>query len=109
MAIAQVLATAVSGLKASALKANVAATNIVNQNTAGYKARSVRTLSQVTSQPFGGGGVVAQIIADSQAGGEVDLALEFTRLIEAEAAYRANAAVIRTAEDIEREAVDLIA
>ena len=48
---------------------------------------------------------MAQIIAD----GEVDLAQEFTRLIEAEAAYRANAGVIRAAEDIERESVDVIA
>ena len=109
MVIGQALATAVSGLKASALKANVAATNIVNQNTAGYKARRVRTLSQVTSQPFGGGGVVARVIADSESGGEMDLAREFIRLIEAEAAYRANVGVIRAAEDMERESVDLIA
>ena len=105
MVIGQALATAVSGLKVSALKANVAATNIVNQNTAGYKTKYVRTLSQVTSQAFGGGGVVARVIAD----GEVDLAQEFIRLIEAEAAYRANAGVIRTAEDMEREIVDVIA
>ena len=109
MAIGQVLATAVSGLKASALKVNVAAANIVNRDTAGYKAQHVRTLSQVTSQPFGGGGVVARVIADGETGGEVDLAREFIRLIEAESAYRANAGVIRTAEDIERESVNLIA
>jgi len=48
---------------------------------------------------------VARIIA----AGEVDLAFEFTRLIKAEAAYRANAGVFRTVEDIERESVDVLA
>jgi len=105
MAIAQVLASAITGLSVNALKANVVAANIVNQNTDGYKAKSVRTLSQVTARPSNGGGAVARIIAE----GEVDLALEFTRLIEVEAAYRANAGVIRVAEEIERESVNVIA
>jgi len=105
MVIGQALATAVSGLRVNALKANAAASNIVNQNTPGYKAARVRTLSQVTSQSSAGGGVVARIIA----AGEVDLAFEFTRLIKAEAAYRANAGVFRTVEDIERESVDVLA
>ncbi|MBT3305629.1 MAG: hypothetical protein HN377_04015 [Alphaproteobacteria bacterium] len=110
MALERVLTTAVSGLKANAKKAQVSATNIVNQNTAGYKAVQVQTVSRNAGTFAGsngkGSGVVAELVAGSQA---VDVALEFTRLIEAEAAYKANAAVIRTSEEIQRKAVNLIA
>lgn len=106
MVIGRALAIAVSGINANALRANVAATNIVNQNTPGYKAREVRTISQqTTSSAAGGSGVTAQVIEL----GQVDLALEFTRLIEAEAAYRAGVRVIQTFEEMERELIDIIA
>ena len=52
---------------------------------------------------------MARVISGGETGGEGDLAREFIRLIEAESAYRANAGVIRTAGDIERESVNLIA
>ena len=106
MVIGRALAIAVSGINANALRANVAATNIVNVNTPGYKAGEVRTISQqTTSSAAGGSGVTAQVIESRQ----VDLALELTRLIEAEAAYRAGVRVIQTSEEIERYLIDIIA
>ncbi|NQV82316.1 MAG: hypothetical protein HQ494_00730 [Rhodospirillales bacterium] len=108
MAIERVLTTAVSGLKANAKKAQVSATNIVNQSTAGYRAVGFQTVSRNAGTFAGsngnGSGVVAELIAGDQ---PVDVALEFTRLIEAEAAYKASAAVIRTSEDLQRQAIDI--
>ncbi|MCH7936194.1 MAG: hypothetical protein IH994_03760 [Proteobacteria bacterium] len=106
MAIGRALAIAVSGINANGLRANVAATNIVNQNTPGFKAGEIRAVSrQPASSAAGGSGVTAQIIES----GRVDLALEFNRLIEAEAAYRAGVGVIQGSEEIERDLVDVIA
>ncbi|MDA1091358.1 MAG: hypothetical protein O3A85_13730 [Proteobacteria bacterium] len=105
MSIGQTLAVAVSGLKTNALKIHAAANNVVNQNSDGYRAVRIETVSRVTSRLATGGGVVTRLRAD----GEVDLALEFTRMMEAQAAYGANAEVIRTVEEMEREAVNIIA
>lgn len=107
MAIEQVLTAAVSGLRANATKAKVAATNIVNQNTAGYKAVEVRTVSR-TAGAFSGAGGGSGVVAELIEGNQVNVALEFTRLIEAEAAYKASASVIRTSEDLQRNIVDII-
>lgn len=82
MAIGQTLAIAVSGVKANALRANVAANNIVNASTPDFKSRQVRTTSLVTSPLEPGGGVLAQLIG----GGDVDVATEFIHLIEADIA-----------------------
>ncbi len=107
MAIERVFATAVTGLKATARKAKVAATNIVNQNTEGYKAVEVRTVSRTTglfSGPGGGSGVAAELIE----GNQVDVSVEFTRLIEAKAAYKASASIIRTSENLQRKVIDIL-
>lgn len=107
MIVGRALATSISGLNANALRVRVAATNIVNLNTPGFKAETVRTVSINTTQgAVGGSGVVAQVI---ESGNEVDLAFEFTRLIEAEAAYRAGVRVIQTIERIERETINILA
>jgi len=105
MSIGQTLAVAVSGLKAHALKINAAANNVVNQNSDDYQSVRIETVSRTTSRLSTGGGVVTRIIAD----GEVDLALEFTHMIEARAAYGANAEVIRTVEEMERQFINIIA
>ena len=105
MSIEQTLAVAISGLNANALKVNAAANNIVNQNTAGYQAVRAETVSRTTFKHSTGGGVVTRIITD----GEVDLALEFTHIIMAEAAYGANAEVLRTTEEMERQFINVIA
>lgn len=107
MTVGSSLAASVSGLKASALRVNVAANNIVNQNTQGFKAAIVRATSvNTTPTPDGGSGVVAQEFEGTQ---DVDIALEFVRLIEAEIAYKASAKVIKTIEEIETETLNLIA
>lgn len=104
MAIGQILSVAISGLRANAQKVNTAANNIVNQGSADYSATRVETVSQTTSANTGGG-VVTRVIAEEA----VDLTLEFTRIMEAEAAYGANAEVIRTVEEMERETVNILA
>jgi len=106
MTISQTLAVSISGLNANALKANVAGVNIVNQNTPGFKALEVRPVSVNTvPSASGGSGVVARVI---QSGQGVDLAFEFSRLIEAQAAYRASVKAIQIAEEIERKAIDVL-
>lgn len=103
MAVTGPLAIAISGLQANALRANVAANNIVNQNTAGFEAGQVRTSSVVTA------GASSGVQAEVFAAGAVDVATEFSRLILAETAYKAAAATIRVAEDLAQKTVDIIA
>jgi len=97
VAITPVLSIAISGLKANATKTAAVAANVVNLNTQDYQSVQVRTASLRTGpSPSGGAGVQAQLIA----GGTPDTGLEFARLIEAENAYRANAAVLRRANSL---------
>ena len=101
------LTTAISGLRAASKRADAAAGNIANLDTPGYRTADVRTTTlRAASGLDGGAGVQAQIIAGDEG---VDLAREAVRLIEAELAYGANAAVFRTAEELSREAIDLTA
>jgi len=107
MAINSILSTAVSGLQANATRANVSANNIVNQNSRDFTASQVNASTIAsTSSAAGGSGVLAQVIATDK---PVDLVHEVTQLIEAEAAYRANAEVIRTAEELTEDTLDIIA
>lgn len=97
MAITPVLSIAISGLKANATKTAVVAANVVNLNTRDYQSVQIRTTSLRTGpSPAGGAGVQAQVIA----GNTPNTGLEFARLIEAENAYRANAAVLRRANSL---------
>ena len=105
MAIGKTLAVAVSGVKANALQANVAANDIVNASTPDFKARKARTTSLTPSPLEPGGGVSAQLIG----GGDVDVATAFTRPIEADIAYRANIKNTETIEGIETEVIDILA
>jgi len=104
MSVTGPLAVAISGLQANALRANVAANNIVNQNTPGFRAGEVRTSSIVTAGSALGG-VQAQVFE----AGEVEVAMEFSRLILAETAYWAAAATVRVAEEMARETIDIVA
>lgn len=108
MAINSILTTATSGLRASALRANSAANNIANVNTPGYTATHVAqstVVSGVRGNLEGGTGVSAQLL-----GGElpVDLTNEIVALVEAEATYKANAEVIRTAGKLTKAALDIV-
>ena len=61
--IGSILATAVSGINANALRANVAANNIVNQNSPAFQAGRVNTVSVVTEgEPARGGSVRTQVV-----------------------------------------------
>jgi len=107
MAINPILSTAVSGLQANATRASVSANNIANQNTRDFTASKVNSNTIISnSSPAGGSGVQAQVIATNE---PVNLVHEVTQLIEAEVAYRANAEVIRTAEELTEETLDIIA
>jgi len=106
MALTSILSTAVSGLGVSARRVQTAANNIVNANTPEFRASSVEATSIVSSSGLAGGaGVQAQILVGDQ---PTNLVREFTRLIEAETAYKANAKVIHTAEDLNNKTLNIL-
>lgn len=97
MGISSILTTAFSGLRANATKAQAVANNVVNADTPGYQPLRATTTSLVASRGIdGGAGVQVQL---GQTDGEVNLVREFTQLSSAEAAYKASASLVRTAED----------
>jgi len=106
VALSAILSTAVSGLNANAKRAETSANNIANINTAGFKAAHVQTTSIVSDPNLAGGsGVQAQtFIGDSP----TNLVRDITRLIEAEASYKANAKVIRAADDLAKETLNIL-
>ena len=108
MTVSSILQTAFSGLRASARQATTVAENVVNANTPGYQAGETRTTSLVTSQGQGqarGAGVRTEVHA-GEAG--VDLGREFANLLIAETTYRANAQVIREAEEQNDRLLDIV-
>ncbi|MBT6087882.1 MAG: hypothetical protein HOH22_19365 [Rhodospirillaceae bacterium] len=105
VAIGSILSTAVSGLRNSAERATVIAHNVVNVNTPGFKASEARSVSLDVGRGNTGGGVQTQIFVGE---GGTNLVSEFARLISAEAAYKANAEVIRRTEEQERNLLDVI-
>lgn len=106
MSLVDGLSSAVSGLLASAASARTAAENIVNAQTDGYRALDTRTSSVA---PVSGGG--ARTASGNQVAarelGSVDVALEFTTLIQAENAYKASAHVIDTVNDLYKRLIDI--
>lgn len=105
MAINSVLTTATSSLRAASVRAESAAGNIANLNTKGYQATRISQTTLVSADPVNPAtAVFAQL---QRSDNPPDLASEIIRLIEAETTYRANAEVIRTAEDIAEQTVNL--
>lgn len=98
-----------SGLQNAALRQNVAANNIANLNTPGYRARSV-----INAETEGGGVRAAEMHPDDAPGrpdvlslseealasSNVDLATEAVATIVNGASYQANAAVVRVEDDL---------
>ena len=106
MPVSSLLSTVVSGLRDNALRAQTAANNIVNQNTPGFERQDARSVSLVNAAPNDdGAGVQTQILAQDT---PVDVARELTTLIAAEAAYKANAQVLRETEDLADTLVDIV-
>jgi flagellar basal-body rod protein FlgC len=113
MAIQNVLSTAVSGLLAQSFRASEIAHNIANVNTPGFKSVDIQTIS--IEAGAGGSGVLARRQGSDagesggdSSGGDLDLARQFTQLIETEIAYTANAQVLRTTAETLGRVVDLV-
>jgi len=105
LAISPIFSTAVSGLNASARKANSAADNIANVLTEDYTASRVANSTVVAGAgATSSTSIAAQLIGSDQ---PVDLATEIIRLREADIAYRANASVIRTASELSKETLSI--
>ncbi|NQW01804.1 MAG: hypothetical protein HQ483_19015 [Rhodospirillales bacterium] len=101
MAIQSVLSSAISGLHKSAGRAHESASKIVNLTTPSRP-------QGPTSNPIaltGNTAIDAQLIG----AGETDLARELVNLIQAKAAYSANAQVIRASESLSRVTSELLA
>ena len=93
------LNNAASGLSAAAAEINVTAGNIANLNTPGYQARRADLV-----ELSGGGVAVAGISVDTTPAANgtsnVTLATEMMQLTRAKLLYSANAAVVRTADQM---------
>jgi len=108
MALQAILTTANSGLQANASRVGAIADNVVNLNTPGFKPKDVRTTTLATEQTsntnFSPGGVQAVVIQEE---GAVNLVSQFMRLIQSEAAFSASVELLRTADELQRELVDI--
>lgn len=132
------LSTSISGLLAASTRASTAANNIVNAfntstpaggdtSTAAIRTTRAYVPQRVINSPQKNGGVVATKVPvnpssltvfnpDDPVSNEqgfvnipnVDHAVEFSELIKAKHAYKANAAVIKTLVEIEDTALDII-
>lgn len=130
--------TSLSGLLAASTRASTAANNIVNAfntstpvggdtSTAAIRTARAYVPQRVVNSPLKHGGVIAQKVpvnpssltvfnpndpVSNEQGfvniPNVDHAVEFSELIKAKHAYKANANVIRTLSEIEDTALDII-
>ena len=112
--------SAISGISANTVRAAVAANNIANANTSGFKA------SRVTAESSGSGRQETHITKSTESGSfiprsdgfpegstfevsNVDLPEEFVQLQISEHGYSANAAVIRTQDEMLGTVLDMLA
>jgi flagellar hook-associated protein FlgK len=96
---------AVAGLRAAETRVHVRAQNVVNWLSEGY----VRQVPVQTSQA---GGPVVRVQRPAELSGDfpyVDLATELVDMQLAKHAYRASAKVVRTADEMTRSLLDVIA
>lgn len=108
MVASSIYSIAVTGLNAGATRANVAANNVVNQNTPGFKPADVATTTLVSERNIdGGAGVQVQVFESSEEEG-VNLVKEFTRIIAAETAYKASAKLIETGQELDDALLDAV-
>lgn len=90
-----------SGLRDATLRLGVAANNVANAATDGFRP------SRVTTTELPGGGVQSAVVAGDLEG--VDLGGELVAMMIAEAAFTANARVLSSAFRTERRILDLLA
>jgi len=106
MAIGITLNTALSGMRANAQRVHTAANNIVNQNSKDFRPSDARATSVVNAGALGSGaGVQTQIWVQDDT---VNVTREFAKVIAAEIAYKANAQIIRAADEQADELIDII-
>ncbi len=107
MSISGAMSVAVSGLNANAYAVNVAANNIVNADTPGYQAKTVRNKTQTTTQTRLTGytpGGIQTVLVDR---GRVDIGTEFVRMIAAQRAYESGIGILKTADRMTQELLDI--
>ena len=97
-----------SGLTAEGVRLQTAANNIANASTKDYVPQQVTQVA--LADPGGVQATVRPATPSSYAPSapRVDLAREMTSLIEAEAAYRANLAVIETVDEMTKSLLDVV-
>ena len=95
--------TGLTGIQASARGLAVSANNIANSSTKGFSP------SSVTFQSQPGGGVTVEIRQDAQAGFGSDITEEALNLNAMEIAAKANAAVIKMADEMLGTLIDTLA
>ena len=102
------LSAAVSGLNAAAAQVNAAANNIVNAHAESRPPVQPAAAPVVTGNGPEGGVAAGDLVhAQEQAGG-VNIAAEAVRLIQAEAAYKASAAVVSTIDETSQYLIDAV-
>ena len=97
-----------SGLAAEALRVHTAATNIANVSSTDYVPKRVE---QTSRGDHAGVKAVVQPMTSNVAGAPaptVDLIREVTTLAQAEAAYKANLAVITTVDEMTDSLLDIV-
>ncbi|HVP11551.1 MAG TPA: flagellar basal body protein [Phycisphaerae bacterium] len=103
-----ILDTALSGLNRNMRGIEIAAQNVANVNTDGYRARREESAAGVTAQseaaPSGGDAAADVDLPIS----DVDLATEFVDIKLHEIGYQANGLLVKVADRMNRELLDLL-
>lgn len=108
----QVYSIALSGLQAANAQLNATADNIANADTPGYKAQRP-DLVELSTGGVAVGGITRNPAPgptqpDGSQGSNVDLANEMVNLTRAKLLYRANAAVLKTADQMTGNLLDIL-
>ncbi len=103
------LDTALGGLQRNERGFQVVANNIANVNTDGFRAQRYHPASDTVSDRYEPSGPAAGVDPDAPPPSDVDLATEFVAMKRNEVGYRANTAVILTADRMMGALLDLFA
>lgn len=110
MTLPGVLTATVSGLRTNTARVAAVADNVVNIRTTGYVPKTVRATSVVADGDLNGitnPGAGVRFAVFEEDGGAADLGNEHSRLIRARTAYGAGVAVLRTADELAGQTVDI--
>lgn len=104
-----ILSTALSGIQASRNRALASANNVANVNTAGYQAKRANTSTGPNGQGAQTDSVSFSTLEGNPASSNVDIAQEIINLKVEENITRANINTAKTADDITKTTIDLLA